>query len=832
MQLSKLFPQLNTRESLHALVLVGFAAIILAVGVMGYLVYKNVNNLLDLSQQVSEPEEYINRFSDILDDANQAQNSVYKYIISRDHKYLNGYYVHANMFEKKAEKLHGSRAEELAILPLTKEVETLLRKRYYLFRDMISAVADQDVRDLFKNLNERIKKNSNRSDTSQEGSLNTLVNQHVLLNGILGNVDSSRARTHDHIVSSIGLPEDLESSEDPSIQKLISLNVEELTRLKVFKRLSEQDEQLHKDIRELIIEIEKELGAKQTQATAKATRQATSTGITVGVFSLAVLVFAGILLVFISRRLDENRSLQLRLEQEKHRAQKLAKAKEDFLANMSHEIRTPLNAVIGFSEQMADTKLSERQSQYLTPIRDSAVFLLALINDILDYSKIESGKFSLHPTGFEPEPLASRVVQMMEPAASQKGLELGFKADPTLPQILIGDSLRLRQMLLNLMGNAIKFTEKGGVKLSISVLNRSETSCLVRFEVEDSGIGISQEKLDRIFDEFLQADSSISKKYGGTGLGLSITKKLAEMQGGQIVLESESGKGTKAILTIPFPLGAAKDLESGAEVRKIDEAALKGKTALVADDEPYNRALIEVILEKWGIHPLVVNDGKEAVDKLRAHPETDFVLMDLHMPEMDGISATEVIRREIAPDIPIVALTATSTGPEIVRALESGMDAHLVKPFHEQDLFSLVLDLLHVPTPAKPVVTSTQQHPEEPMRYQFDNLKRLANNNEAFMVKMLNIFLQSAGEHLEAFRSGSASGDWEKVGFAAHKLVVPCRHLGMTELVDQLKTIEHGATESPVPANLQGEVDSVIRQFDQIIPAIEADIRRLETAQS
>lgn len=401
--------------------------------------------------------------------------------------------------------------------------------------------------------------------------------------------------------------------------------------------------------------------------------------------SLLLVMLFLMLLVVIVNDINRNREMQSRLEIEKDNAQTLAEVKQRFLANMSHEIRNPLHAIIGFAEQLAQTELARNQRHLLKPLQRSARYLLALINDVLDFSKIDSNNLQLEKTGFSLADVFEEVDSTFRSAAQKKQIEFETSITKDIPSVVIGDSLRLKQMLLNLVGNALKFTEKGTVGFAIKSTQISISKVSVEFEISDTGIGIPADIQQQIFAEWSQADTKTTRRYGGTGLGLAITTKLTELYKGKLELESREDEGTTFRLSIPFTLGTEQDLEITHIQEGTEETTWKGKRVLVADDEPFNRVLMEILLQKMEINPDMVENGAEALEKLQQN-EYDLVLLDLQMPEMDGFEVARRTRDEISKILPLVAVTATATKKEADLATQAGMNEILLKPFEEKDL--------------------------------------------------------------------------------------------------------------------------------------------------
>jgi len=383
------------------------------------------------------------------------------------------------------------------------------------------------------------------------------------------------------------------------------------------------------------------------------------------------------------------------LRQAKEEAIAADRAKSEFLANMSHEIRTPMNAIIGFNDLLADEELTDTQRDYVNAVRDSGKHLLQLIGDILDFSKVEAGKLDIEVTECSLRQLLTRMESMMRQTAVDKGLEFKIQEDNGLPSHIRTDSARLEQCLINLAGNAIKFTAQGHVYVKVSLEDKDDRPH-IRFDVEDTGIGIPVEKLDTIFQSFSQADGSLTRKYGGTGLGLTITKQLVGLLGGQITVTSEEDKGSVFSLIIPAGVDVAKqpllDNDDIADHTDSD----KGETelpecsghVLVVDDVETNRVLVKILLERIGLEVTIAEDGNQAVQKalVRAF---DLILMDMQMPRMNGYEATATLR-EKGLTTPIVALTASALDGDDKKCIEAGCDDYLSKPINRQELLEIV----------------------------------------------------------------------------------------------------------------------------------------------
>jgi len=533
------------------------------------------------------------------------------------------------------------------------------------------------------------------------------------------------------------------------------------------------------------------------------------------------------------RDITPRKKIENDLRQATAEAESANSSKSLFLAKMSHEIRTPLNAIIGLSKLMRETALNAEQKMLNNKLIISGENLLGIINEILDFSKIEAGSVELESIPFNIRELIHKVYSFQEHTAEEKMIALTTRVTPQVPETLIGDPVRLQQVIVNLVSNAIKFTQKGGVEISCEFIENSEGKVTLLFAVSDTGIGIAEENLHTIFERFKQEDESVTRSHGGTGLGLAISLQLVNLMGGDINVESKKGQGSRFYFTLEFPVSDSTVMPQEKQSIAFDPHALDNVKILIVEDNEFNQFIAKAILEKWGGIVDIAENGQVAVTQLWLS-DYHLVLMDLQMPVMDGFTATRIIREELNKKIPIIALTANVTKEAIQKVFEAGMDAYISKPFDEEDLYIKVLQSVRKEpffVPEMPVGdkgSSVTQFREEPL-YDLSYLSGILGGNKDQIVQMLIEFMEYIPEYYQDLLIAYQKKEIKEISKTAHKIKSSIDLIATQPIKDNIRLILEKCKEKRNPDELNDLFSELTTDFPLLLSQLEKLIRDFKT---
>jgi PAS domain S-box-containing protein len=518
----------------------------------------------------------------------------------------------------------------------------------------------------------------------------------------------------------------------------------------------------------------------------------------------------------------------------KQHAEETARIKENFLANVSHELRTPINGILGMAGLLYKTKIDNTQRNYLEILRTTAENLLIIVNDILDYAKIESGKLTIEKIPFNLSDVVNKAIQTQLYKAEEKDLALNIYL-PTIPiPLLNGDPYRLNQILLNLLSNAIKFTEKGSVDLTCSIVSENDEQLEVEFSVHDTGIGIEPEKSEAIFESFTQASSSTSRHYGGSGLGLTICRQLVEMQGGRIWLHSESGVGSDFRFVIRYSK-ADQQVITKSSLSYLEFTSLGKLRVLLAEDNRVNQFITEAMLQDWGFVVDTALNGKEAISLISRY-NYDMILMDIQMPDLNGIEATQIIRKMSDPKkakVPIIALTANTSRTMHKQYISAGMTDLLIKPYKEATLFSKIAGYI---TSSDPSLMNSLNRPRFPARkkpssqqinlYDLSFLQNDSRNNPAFIKRMLTIFIETIPPIIAQMKNHYVKNEIDSICTLAHKIKPTLDGAGIISLRETIRNIEGYRDKKRTRDQLTNDIQRLEEVLEKVVISFREEISK------
>ena len=533
--------------------------------------------------------------------------------------------------------------------------------------------------------------------------------------------------------------------------------------------------------------------------------------------------------IAITRNITGEKLTKKILNKSREEAEKSERLKSNFLANVSHEIRTPLNAIMGFTEQLMQSDLSDLQRKYVEIIEKSSEYLLSLINDVLVLSKIEANQVSFNNKPFSIKSVIEYVYKAIIVRAEEKNLSFTYEISEKLEKILIGDSLRLQQILMNLITNAVKFTNIGSVRLLCYPDKETITEINVKFDIIDTGIGISSKDLKKIFKQYTRVGSVNVKRNEGSGLGLAICKNLIRLQNGSLSVSSQKGVGTTFSFSIPYSKGKETDLPAF-DPENIDPVRFKNKKVILIDDDKLNLLLVNTMLEKFHCSIDMAKNGVEAISKLDIK-RYDIMLLDIHMPGISGIEVAKYLRDKKKDEkCKIIAITAAALKDDIKKYKEAGINDFLIKPFKEISLYNKMCEVMQlkmqrVSKPGTEIILMSEQNPRS---YNLFDLKKMANNDEAFIIKALQTFIENSEIAVKNFKDLLEEENWKEIGEIAHRILPSFRHLEVDKVIPKLIEIKTKTLIKFDVTEARELIEETIDEIEKVIDDMTRETNKLK----
>ena len=859
-----------TRDSLKINVLIGYVLAFFAVFFASYIVVKSYNNLEISMAKISSPNTQLIKINSIVTSLSEAENNFQLFSLSRNTMYLRRYISKVSVVKEELQNININEYENPKSKVLIDSMCSLLdlRKRdlgryLYFLRNNINeySVSLQHQLDNIAD-SSRTKVIVNTTIDLSFDTLETIIpkkkksflsrlftKKNKLLPDTIRTIiarreniiDSTFILQPDTLLRKVDSLLVLSRKKDLANKKLIDYKTYRLirTNIRIITKLKLLVEELEN---EYLINVQKET----LKARNLAERSILIISLVLGIGFLVSMIF----MLIIFRDISKSNFYKQKLIKAKREAENLAKVKEDFLANMSHEIRTPLNSIIGFTNILKNSSLEKSQHKNVEIIESSSKHLLCIVNDILNLSKLESKETNLKKEVFKPYNIAYEVYKLLHVEAQLRGINLLFTFSGDKKMSYFSDAFRIKQIVINILNNAIKFSPQGEVQLIVSLIDEPETGIFMNIIIKDNGIGIKEDKLKYIFDNFSQAETFTERKYGGTGLGLSISKKLIDLLGGSIDVKSIYGEGSE--FTISIPLAKADDeIKVIAEQKIILSDSVLTQKILVAEDDDYSRLLMENIFEKQGLNADFVANGQEAIDLL-TKSKYDLIITDINMPIINGLELCKFIREnknvELAK-LPIIGLTANVRRKDVEHYISIGMNNCILKPFNENELIEIISECLTKQNIPLAKVNEDDSNDEsddvddiniekedlssinssnilEERMYSISEIQQFIGDDKAILFNLIDTFIASAEENCSHMKNALAENNYYEIGNIAHRMLSSYTQIKVISIVPMLKELDdilHVNKDQRVDQEfIAALVDKIILLSDKLIEQLKS----------
>lgn len=805
----------NKDQYIRLKVIAGYFVLLIAIVSSGLIGHSSYKRLMHSVSQLSKPDAEISRMNHLLTDLSEAENHIRVYSLTKKSKYLNLFGKKVKSIKNELDSLRLSNIKNKHSIQMIDSMIFLINIRSkklnafarikkakesinyteqalkelsdasnYSREEFESSITKKTIVDTIKKIKKKIElpksflgiRFGKKKESEYEVVDRVIERQEI-------DLDSSFIKKQDSLFNSF--KEELEFSRKKEQETRARLMREEL-------KLVDENSIILQKIKKLLTELEQQqirdinLKVSQTENIAK------DSIILITIVIIVGFIFGVLFILFTLLDLSKSDYLKKQLILAKAKAEKLAKVKEEFLSTMSHEIRTPLNALIGFSRQLEKTEMNSEQTKYVEVIENSSNHLLGLVNDILDFAKIEAGKLVIEKQYFEPRKLIQEVYNLLSESARKRNLEFSWTYEGEDLHFFESDPFRLKQILLNLGSNAIKFTKEGSVTIK-AVMESDGDKNKFKVSLIDTGIGISSDKLEHVFEDFSQAESFSARRYGGTGLGLSISRRLARMLGGDLSVTSELDKGSEFCLDLLIKKGEGiTEMSAFRQISKVPDA-LKQKSVLIAEDDEYSSLLMQTIFKDWGLSPTFVNNGLKAISCMK-DTTYDILLTDIHMPEMGGVDLCKYIRTTLKLDMPIIALTANVRKLDLDKYIKEGMSAYLLKPFEEDALLGVLCEQLNLEIEISSVEKVEAVSEPNNLLFDLSEIEKFSGGDKALTNQVLTSFVRVAKESLQLLNAACKDTNYTQVGELAHRMLSSYRQLKIetaSEILIELEKMIH-----------------------------------------
>lgn len=767
-----------------------------------YMFYRNLSLIVSSIKIDESPELRLVGIRDISTDIEKAGNSVRIYMATRNPADIRPYYSFISGIDEKIARLKEASNNDSVLLAQTDTITRLINTNISIWTQLLVLSRDDNVIRNLRNFSIRL--------DSAPGTLAGAgpAQREFRLSPDTARTSKETGNDYEEIIARNQM-----TREQLAVRELQLARNSSVITEKFYDLISSMEDEVYGQIG---------LKAEEARKVAGETyRWLVLVAITGGLL--------GLLVIYIIIRYARNAmAYQAALEKSRDETEKLAKTRELFMANITHEIRTPLTAISGFTEQLLRDSRNNETSKSLNIIRSSSDHLLRIVDDVLDFSKLKNDKLTLEKVHFRIATVLGEVHEILAQKAAQNNTRLSHYLDPETPPVLIGDPYRLKQILLNLAGNSIKFTSNGEVSIRVSPSSATQEETGLSFIVADTGIGIDESKLEVIFDDFMQAEMNTTRKYGGTGLGLSIVKSLIRLHDGNIEVKSKKNEGTTIVCHIPYLVGDEKLVKTDHDHPLPVPEEIAGKKILVVDDEEYNRLLFSKILQGWKADFRLAENGMTALEILKTE-KFDLVFMDMRMPGIDGLRTTRFIREEMhisETEMPVIFISAAPGKEDQEKYRQAGINAFLPKPFSEKMLLSAIMEAtdLTVENRSGSADDSAGEMPEEKGSLDLRNLYHLAGGDNNFVKQMLETFISTTAAGLNEMAVAAGKADWEKTADISHKIQPPCRHIGAVTLFELLSNIERSIRKEGKTDQIEKLTETAVGEFAFIKRLIEEEI--------